>query len=185
MKALQKSFKTNVLMSENYLISTFTKGRNGLLQFARRMLNSHDEAEDALQEAFSRLWPSAEQLQSRDDADRLAFVAVRNISLNRLRQQLEHPTADIDGYNVDDALSNNPEVEREREEQFCIVNRLIESRLTPLQQRILRLHDMEGYGYDEIAEREQMQEPAVRMQLSRARKTIRECYLEIEKEYGQ
>ena len=46
-----------------------------------------------------------------------------------------------------------------------------------LQQQILHMKEYDGKTYSEIAESLGMQEPAVRMQLSRARKEIRECYL--------
>ena len=76
----------------------------------------------------------------------------------------------------DSSLTTDTEAEQERREQYEIVQQLITQSLTPLQQRILRLHDMEDQSYDEIAKQEGMQEAAVRMQLSRARKMIRECY---------
>ena len=164
-------------MSENYLINIFTKGRSNLLSFAHRLLQNQQDAEDALQEAFSRLWPSANQLRSSTDAERLAFVAVRNISIDKLRQQSEHPTAEIGAVVDDTLLANDPEADRDRKEQFQIVSRLVCSQLSDQQQRILKMHDMQGFSYGEIAERLGMQETAVRMQLSRARKTIRECYL--------
>lgn len=163
-------------MNENNLINTFTRGRSRLLQMARRLLESQDDAEDALQEAFSRLWPRAETLRTEAEAEKLATVTVRNLSIDQLRRQSDHPNADIGELPNDTALTTDTEAEQERREQYEIVQQLITQRLTPLQQRILRLHDMEDQSYDEIAKQEGMQEAAVRMQLSRARKMIRECY---------
>ena len=62
------------------------------------------------------------------------------------------------------------------DEIFERVQRLIDSCLSPAQQSIIRLHDYEQRGYDEIANQLNMEPAAVRMQLSRARKKIRECY---------
>lgn len=163
-------------MNENNLINTFTRGRSRLLQMARRLLESQDDAEDALQEAFSRLWPRAETLRSEAEAEKLATVTVRNISIDQLRRQSDHPNADIGDLPNDPSLTTDTEAERERREQYEIVQQLIAQRLTPLQQRILRMHDMEEQSYAEIAKQEGMLEAAIRMQLSRARKTIRECY---------
>ena len=163
-------------MNENNLINTFTRGRSRLLQMARRLLESQDDAEDALQEAFSRLWPRAETLRSEVEAEKLATVTVRNISIDQLRRQSDHPSADIGDLPNDSSLTTDIEAEQERREQYEIVQQLITQRLTPLQQRILRMHDMEEQSYAEIAQQEGMLEAAIRMQLSRARKTIRECY---------
>lgn len=163
-------------MNENHLINTFTRGRNRLLQMARRLLENQEDAEDALQEAFSRLWPRADMLRSETEAEKLAMVTVRNISIDQLRRQDEHPSSSIEDQSSNPAMVINTEEELERHEQYRIVKQLIDQRLTPLQQRILQMHDMEDREYSEIAQLEGMQEAAVRMQLSRARKTIRECY---------
>ena len=163
-------------MNENNLINTFTRGRSRLLQMARRLLESQDDAEDALQEAFSRLWPRAETLRSEAEAEKLATVTVRNISIDQLRRQSDHPNDDIGDLPNDPSLTTDTEAEQERREQYEIVQQLVAQRLTPLQQRILRMHDMEDQSYAEIAQQEGMLEAAIRMQLSRARKTIRECY---------
>ena len=48
--------------------------------------------------------------------------------------------------------------------------------MTPQQKRILELKDIEGYSIEEIAEMLEANENAIRMNLSRARKKIRECY---------
>lgn len=77
----------------------------------------------------------------------------------------------------DDAVAESATDTLEREERFKAVERIIEQRLTPLQRQILHMKEYEGKEYDEIAAKLGMQPPAVRMQLSRARKEIRECYL--------
>ena len=163
-------------MSENNLINTFTRGRSKLFRMARLLLVNREDADDALQEAFSRLWPRADQLRSQDEAEKVAMATVRNLSIDQLRRQSDHLTEDLTEVENDPNLSSEPDRELERREQFRLVKQIIELRLTPQQRRILQMHDMAGLGYDEIARREQMLEPAVRMQLSRARKTIRECY---------
>ena len=163
-------------MSDNNLITTFTKGRSRLLQMARCLLENQEDAEDALQEAFCRLWPRAETLRSEAEAAKLATVTVRNISIDQLRRQSDHPNSDIGELPNDSSLTTDTDVEQGRREQYEIVQQLIAQRLTPLQQRILRMHDMEDQNYAEIAKQEGMLEAAVRMQISRERKTISECY---------
>ena len=61
-------------------------------------------------------------------------------------------------------------------ERFQAVKRLIDSKLTVGQRTILELRDLRGYEINEIASLLDMQPTAVRMNLSRARKTIREQY---------
>lgn len=163
-------------MRENNLITTFTQGRGKLLGMARLLLGNREDADDALQEAFSRLWPRAEQLRTLAEAEKVAMTTVRNLSIDQLRRQSGHITEELSDVQNDPMLSIETDQEQDRHEQYRLVKQIIVQRLTPLQQKILEMHDIEGLGYDEIARREEMQETAVRMQLSRARKTIREYY---------
>lgn len=165
------------VMSEKNLILTFTEGRNRLVTLARRLLTDSNDAEDALQEAFCRLWQKADTLTTQDDSDKVATVTLRNISLDKLRSKQRHPQTSP----TEVALSVRNDDGIELKERYEVVKNLIGQVLTEQQQRILKWHDVEGDSYEEIARREEMSEEAVRKQLSRARKTIRECYRKIDK----
>ena len=67
----------------------------------------------------------------------------------------------------------------ERQEFFQEVEELIDKQLSPIQRLILRKKEYEEESIEEIAKELDMQQAAVRMQLSRARKIIRECYRNI------
>ena len=64
----------------------------------------------------------------------------------------------------------------EREELYRRVETLIDQKLSPTAREILKRKEFLGESFETIAQALNMQETAVRMQLSRARKTIRECY---------
>ncbi|WP_444344393.1 RNA polymerase sigma factor [Phocaeicola coprocola] len=163
-------------MSKETLTSTFTELRKGFLRLAMRFLPNKEDADDALQEAFFRLWKHADQIGSREEAEALTVVTVKNLCIDTLRRRNHLPTVGLDE-NRDEAISDSTAESMEKEERFRMVERIIELRLTPLQQQILHMKEYEGKKYNEIADILGMQEPAVRMQLSRARKEIRECYL--------
>ena len=163
-------------MSKETLTSTFTELRKNFLRLAMRFLPNKEDADDALQEAFFRLWRHADQIGSREEAEALTVVTVKNLCIDTLRKKNNIPTVELDE-NRDEAVCDQADESIEREERFRMLERIIELRLTPLQQQILRMKEYEGKKYDEIAEMLGMQEPAVRMQLSRARKEIRDCYL--------
>lgn len=179
--ALRLTFKTirttrYKSMSKETLTSTFTELRKGFLRLAMRFLPNKEDADDALQEAFFRLWKHADQIGSREEAEALTVVTVKNLCIDTLRRRNHLPTVELDE-NRDESISDSTAESMEKEERFRIVERIIELRLTPLQQQILHMKEYEGKKYNEIADILGMQEPAVRMQLSRARKEIRECYL--------
>lgn len=161
-------------MGNEKLINTFTKGRLRLLQMARSLLGP-DDAEDALQEAFCRLWPRAETLLTEADADKVAMATVKNVSIDQLRRpHLSSPKGGEEIPACDDSHAD------EARNQLELVEEIVGRELSPQQQRIFRMHDIEGYTYEEIACKEQMVEATVRKQLSRARKTVRESYRKVD-----
>ncbi len=159
-------------MSEEVLISTFTKLRRRFLQLANRFLSDEEDANDALQDAFCRLWPRRDSIRTCQEAEALTVTTVRNLCIDKVRRR-KLPTVELESEGLG---GSSEDCEEEREELFREVERLIESELTPLQQLILRRKEYEGVTLETIARELGMQPAAVRMQLSRARKTIRECY---------
>ena len=56
------------------------------------------------------------------------------------------------------------------------VRRIIDSELSPRQRSIIDLREMEGLEFDDIANRLNMTASNVRVELSRARKKVRDIY---------
>ena len=160
-------------MSEQTLISAFSRWRNRLLRQALRFLPSKEDAEDVLQDAFIRLWAKAEQIETEKDAASLATVVIRNMAVDHYRQQKRKPqTTDVE---MLDLQEETADIDERRQ----LVDEIMQRVLTPLQLRIVELREYEGLEYDEVASILGMQQPAVRMQLSRARRAIREEYVRV------
>ena len=170
----------SVLMAQptdkNPLLAAFERLHKGLVRMATGLTGNTDDAKDALQDAFVKLWNKSDGLQNRDEAAALLTVAVRNLSIDRVRRRQASPEVEWDDH-CDDT-SPEPTDENEVEEKYREVMQIVAERLTPLQQEILHLRDGENMPYDEIAQRLDMQSTAVRMQLSRARKIVRDLYHE-------
>ena len=147
------------------LTETYQRIRERLRAGAGRMLSDAEAAEDALQDAFVRLW-GRYQVRSEKEAEALLTRTVRNVSIDQLRKRKTVPLA-----------MDLPEERTEnREALFRRVEEMVDTELTDLQRLIIRRHEYESVTLERIAEELGMQPPAVRMQLSRARKTIREQY---------
>ena len=147
------------------LTETYQRIRERLRAGAGKMLSDAEAAEDALQDAFVRLW-GRYQVRSEREAEALLTRTVRNVSIDQLRKRKTVPLA-----------MDLPEERTEnREALFRRVEEMVDTELTDLQRLIVRRHEYEGLTLERIAEELGMQPPAVRMQLSRARKTIREQY---------
>lgn len=162
-------------MKEETLTTAFTKLRTRFIRLAKRYLTDSDEADDVLQEAFCRLWPKRAQLQSAQEAEAMATATVRNLCIDSWRRQQSISMVELD-VERDSPLSEAADAALERSERFRQVQAIIERELSPLQQTILQRKELDGEDIASIARDLQMQQAAVRMHLSRARKAIRECY---------
>lgn len=159
-------------MSDKTLTTVFTKLRKKFLAMALAILPSEEDAADALQDAFCKLWPRRDSINDEAKAEALTGMTIRNICIDRTRKRAL-PTIPLDEEH--DTIDSGTTY-KEREETYKRVKAIIDNELTELQRKIVEQKDIEGYSIEEIAKRQNMTESAVRMNLSRARNKIRECY---------
>ena len=147
------------------LTETYQRIRLRLKARAGKVLADAEAAEDALQDAFLKLW-GRYPVRNEKEAEALLTRTVRNVSIDQLRKRKTVPIA-----------GDLPEEDGEdRETRFRLVEEMVDTALTDIQKLIIRRHEYEGVHLEQIAKELGMQPPAVRMQLSRARKAIREQY---------
>ena len=145
--------------------------REKLFNISRRMMEDRSDAEDIVQETFLKLWQIREKLDSYNSVEALAIQVAKNLALDKLKQHRPEGT-DITQLSLDSG-SRNPAEELEQQDTVARIRWLI-GKLPSLQQTIIRMKDVEGYELAEIAEITGTQVEAVRVNLSRARKKIRE-----------
>ena len=148
------------------LTETFQRIRLRLKARAGKVLTDAEAAEDALQDAFLKLW-GRYPVRNEKEAEALLTRTVRNVSIDQLRKR---KTVPLEGDLPEE------DVGEDRETRFLRVEEMVDTVLTDIQRKIIQRHEYEGVTLERIAEELGMQPPAVRMQLSRARKTIREQY---------
>ncbi len=155
-------------MKPDYLTSSFLQLRDRLHRSALRFLKNDEDARDALQDTFSRLWnhPPAE---TDAEARNKLFAVLRNICIDRLR---ERRTISLD----DSEEAMHITVPPDDGDTTADLEHLLTTGLTAIQHRIFNLVVHEGREYDEIAQLLDMSVEAVRMNMSRARKRIKENY---------
>ena len=132
------------------------------------------KAEDALQEAFCRLWGRKYKVASFKEAVGLLSRTGRNIEIDEYRKSRNRRKVSVDDVRIEDGSA----AAAEREALFRKVEASLESEITKLQKQILRMHEYDDMSFEEIAEELGMQPAAVRMQASRARKTLRDKFRE-------
>ena len=117
-------------MSEEQLTRTFTAMRRKFLHIATLFLPQKDDAEDALQDAFVKLWSRRDNINSDKEAEALTTTTVKNICIDKLRKQ-KIDTVPIDEEHDDSPEENNEERETLLQEVEAIINK----ELTPQQQK--------------------------------------------------
>ena len=131
-------------------------------------------AEDALQEAFCRLWGRKYKVSSLKEAVGLLSRTVRNIEIDELRKSRNRKTVGLDKAGLEE--DSGEAMALEREALFRKVEASLDRDITLLQKKVIQLHEYEGLSFEEIAKELGMQPAAVRMQASRARKVLRDKF---------
>ena len=142
------------------------------LQAMVRLRSLSNAEEDALNDAFLQLWVGKYRPKGEAEAGKLLWQSMRHRQISLWRTGTRHPKRPL----AEVQIAEPPPEEEAAEDTYQQIWELIKTQLTPLQQDILQRHDINDETYSMIAERLGMQEAAVRMQLSRARKKIREIY---------
>ncbi|PXV62242.1 RNA polymerase sigma-70 factor (ECF subfamily) [Dysgonomonas alginatilytica] len=149
--------------------------REKLQNFARSMLTNDIDAEDAVQETYLRLWNARSQLNDHPNPHGFAMQTLKNICIDKIRSSKHQISLD----NVNMAESGiDPYTYTEEADSAQIIRKIIDT-LPELQRKIMLMRDVEGYELNEIADITGSDIGAVRVNLSRARKKVRDTYISI------
>ena len=145
--------------------------KDKIFRLAKRLLVSTEEAEDATQEILLKLWRNKEKISEYKNVEAFSMTMTKNFCLDRLKSK-QAQNLKIVHSNYQD---NNTSLQKQVEQRDSVdwVSKIIEE-LPEQQKIILQLRDIEEYEFDEIAKVVDMNPTAIRVALSRARKTIRE-----------
>lgn len=150
----------------------------GRLQMTARRIVSDEAVDDALQDAFVRLWSRRSDFDSATAVEGVAVTTVRNICIDTLRRDAVRRHDDIDDNPSAAAVTEDSgDDTQERRELYGEVPGLIDKELSERDRRILYLRDRDGWEMDDIALEMGISEANVRVILSRSRKIIRQIYL--------
>jgi RNA polymerase sigma-70 factor (ECF subfamily) len=146
-----------------------------LYGYAIRILSNQEEAEDAVQEVFVKLWKMGEKLDEYNSIEALATTMVKNYCIDQVRKRKRTPLVEFENQGNKLLSSPSPQEQLESRETGEIVNNIIEH-LPEANRLIVRLREIDGLSYEEIAEITGQNVNALRVILSRTRKIIRDEY---------
>jgi RNA polymerase sigma factor (sigma-70 family) len=146
-----------------------------LYGYAFRILLNQEEAEDAVQEIFIKLWNMREKVSEYKSIEALATTMTRNYCIDQLRKQKLVYQAQQNNQDYHLITSPSPHEQIENRESEEIIRNIIEH-LPDLYKVIIKLRDIEGFSYEEIAEKTGQNINTLRVTSSRARGLIRDEY---------
>ena len=142
-----------------------------MFRISRRLLVSTEEAEDAVQEVILKLWRNRNKFSDYKNLEAYAITMTKNWCFDQLKSKHSQ--------NIKLVHSNYEDHTQSLQKSIEVNDSLswVEFHMNTLprnQKLILQLRDIEHFEFNEIAEMLDMNETAIRVSLSRARKTIRE-----------
>lgn len=141
-----------------------------LFKVAMNILNNQQDAEDAVQETFLRVWGRAERVDRMEKPESFFFTILRNICVDVLRRR-QYDAGEEAMQDVADAAKEYGEGE-----EPGMLRRLLRT-LTPRARKVITLRHIGEYSTRDIAKLTGDSETSVRAMLSRARHQLRDEYL--------
>ena len=139
-----------------------------LYKVAFYILESEEEAKDAVQDAFVKLWKDRESLYDVSNPKAYCIRLIKNLCLDKIRRQkLEFPEE------LPERISNDGQDDSiDQKERLNMVMEAVKA-LPDKQRQILWLRTVEGLSYEEISDRLGMTPLTLRVLLTRARSKIK------------
>lgn len=167
-------------MNQHEFVTLVAPFKDKVFRLAKRLLVSTEEAEDATQEVLVKLWNKNESLDAYNSVEAFAMTITKNYCLDQLKSKRAGNLKIVHNNFTD----RQPSLQQQLEDSDSLnwVEKVINT--LPEQQRlIVQMRDIEQYEFEQIAKILEMNETAVRVALSRARKTIR-TYMTNTHSYG-
>ena len=156
--------------------------KDPLFRLALRITQNREEAEDVVQETMIKLWNRRERWDEIENIESFAMTICHNLSLDHLRRHdnQSQPLDQAEALATDRRTS--PYEQAVSQDRIDTVRRLVDT-LPEKQRTSMQLRDFEGKTYKDIAAIMGITEEQVKVNIFRARQTIKQRFNEIEN-YG-
>ena len=150
--------------------------KNELYRLALRITMNAADAEDVVQETMMKVWNRRDQWNQIESIEAFCLTICRNLSLDKVRRMdNQAQTLDAAYDPKDQGVASNPEEQAIQSDRVRLVRQMI-SQLPEKQRSCMQLRDMEGKSYKDIATVLDITEEQVKVNIFRARQTIREKF---------
>ena len=155
-------------MTEQVFHTVWMPLQTRFYRMAFYMLESEADAKDAVQELYLKLWNLRDHLEMVQNPSAYGTMLLKNLCIDRIRKA--RPTEEPDEAA---ALEAPPDTALENRERLREVRKAIEG-LPPTQKHLLLMRVFEGLSYEEIAQKTGLSPLNIRVQVSLARKRIKQ-----------
>lgn len=143
-----------------------------LYRLALRITTNPEEAKDIVQDTLIKLWNRRESLGEIESIEGFSLTICRNMALDRVRL-LKGKSNPLDsGYAEKADNASDPLEKATLKDRISIVRQLLDS-LPEKQKSCMQLRDFEGKSYKEIAAVMGISEEQVKINIFRARQTVK------------
>lgn len=149
-----------------------------LLRRAKTILRSPEDAEEAVQDAFTKMYLYADKYQPQEGASfsSWAYTILNRVAYTKYREKMSDLSkrAELEP----EHFESLPDARAEFLEDLSIRNEVLAAlaKLPETAAKILRLQFIEGKTQEEIAQSEHLSIPAVKTRVHRAKKLFKQAY---------
>ncbi len=153
--------------------------KDKLFRFAYRLLNDEAEAKDVVQEVFIKVWNKRAGLNDLKNTEAWCMTLTKNLSYDKLKSKRVKTTDPLDGHHFQiETRNESPYKSTELKDAMGKINELMRG-LPDKQRQVVHLRDVDGFSYKEICDIMKLDMNQVKINLFRARKSLRDNLLKI------
>ena len=156
--------------------------KNELFRLALRITLNRAEAEDIVQDTLIKVWNRREEWNAIDSIEAFSLTVCRNLSLDRIKKKGNDNDSLEDVKVAEPLASSNPQDRMIQTDKVRLIRQIVDG-LPEKQRSCMQLRDFEGKTYKEIASVLDISEEQVKVNIFRARQTVKQKYLKLDN-YG-
>ena len=149
--------------------------KDALYRLALRITLSHEEAQDIVQDTLIKVWDKRESWNEIESIETFSITICRNLALDRIKKHDNLNDSLEERQTESPDTSSTPFEDTLQQDRIELVRNLVNA-LPEKQRSCMQLRDFEGKPYKEIAKILGISEEQVKVNIFRARQTVKERF---------
>ena len=149
--------------------------KDALYRLALRITLSHEEAQDIVQDTLIKVWDKRESWNEIESIEAFSITICRNLALDRIKKPDDLNDSLEERQTESPDTSSTPFEDTLQQDRIELVRNLVNA-LPEKQRSCMQLRDFEGKPYKEIAKILGISEEQVKVNIFRARQTVKERF---------